>query len=409
MSTQLTSSDNNTNKNNSDNLLLKGENEIYPDTISELKKIEKEQVEKQKNLTQRIKEAEEQIKIEKKIGQNITQQKELELNIKKIELHKMIENNKRLKVNLHKLQVETNKKLDKIEMKEKNEVYEKEKEKRQSSLDILLKVKEKELINSLQIIEKKKKKKSNLEKILEKNVDMTQINNLYDKIRNAQNELDKLEKEKEDLEKIKEEHINCQKNQQKIIKEIETLKKDLKYIQMENRNKMNDERKYIYNAIRTEEHRPILRKKMNININISKSNELPLINNIIEEKKDKVLSNYEINEYFKKFKDIEKQIKIVDQKYNSKIKEIYKEKEDLEQKYNNDIIQIQEEEDKNKNLYAEVEYQKVEINTLQEKLNFLNKNVENKKKLFEEIDARNKNYIQKIKEQKLEDINENII
>ena len=54
---------------------------------------------------------------------------------------------------MNKLQVETNKKLDQIEMKEKNEVYEKEKEKRQSSLDILLKVKERELVNSLQIIE----------------------------------------------------------------------------------------------------------------------------------------------------------------------------------------------------------------------------------------------------------------
>ena len=161
----------------------------YPYSIEELKIIEKEEMEKQVKILQRIKEAEEQLRLEKKNGQNLSQKKESEINAKKQELKRIIENNQRLRSNLQKLQVETNKKLDKMEMKEKNEVYEKEKEKRQSSLEQLLKVKERELFNSLQIIDQKKKKKNNLEKILEKNVDMTQINDLYNKINNANNEL----------------------------------------------------------------------------------------------------------------------------------------------------------------------------------------------------------------------------
>ena len=123
--------------------------------------------------------------------------------------------------------MEINKKLEKMELKEKNEVYEKEKEKRQSPLEQLSKVKERELFNSLQIIDQKKKKKNNLEKILEKNVDMTQINVLYNKRNNTQNVLERLEKEKESLEKIKEEHNSCVKKQQYLMKEIQNLKEEL--------------------------------------------------------------------------------------------------------------------------------------------------------------------------------------
>lgn len=131
----------------------------YPYSIEELKIIEKEEMEKQVKILQRIKEAEEQLRLEKKNGQNLSQKKESEINAKKQELKRIIENNQRLRSNLQKLQVETNKKLDKMEMKEKNEVYEKEKEKRQSSLEQLLKVKERELFNSLQIIDQKEKRR----------------------------------------------------------------------------------------------------------------------------------------------------------------------------------------------------------------------------------------------------------
>ena len=384
--------------------------EIYPDSQDELKKIEKEQIEKQNNLLKLIKEAENQIKVEQKRGKDIYIQKELEINKRKFELQKLKENNNRLKYNLNKLQVETNKKLDKIEMKEKNEVFIKEKEKRQSSLDILLQVKEKEIVSSLQIIEQKKKEKNNLEKILEKNVDINQINNFYDKIKNAQKEIDDLQKEKEKLEKIQEEHYTCNKNQEKVIKEIENIKKELKIIQMTNRNKINEDRKNIFsNGNKNEEQKIKLKSRNNLNnltINVNKSNELPLINKSNINKKenkiiDKELDKYEIEEYLKRFNDIKVEKKIFDKKYNIKKKEMNKEKDSLEKKCDAYNEQLKDDDNKNKLLINQIEEQKIEINELQKEMNTLLKRVEAKKQLFEEKEQQNQMFIQKIKDNKI--------
>jgi hypothetical protein len=57
----------------------------YPYTTEELKIIEKEEMEKQSKILQRIKEAEEQLRLEKKNGQNLSQKKESEINAKKQE------------------------------------------------------------------------------------------------------------------------------------------------------------------------------------------------------------------------------------------------------------------------------------------------------------------------------------
>ena len=100
----------------------------------------------------------------------------------------MKNNNQRLRINLHKLQVETNKRLDRIEMKEKNELYEKEKEKKQSSLDQLLQVKEREIVNSIQIVEKKKKRMKNLEMNTKKE------NEEYDECKTIKDKIDKIRK-----------------------------------------------------------------------------------------------------------------------------------------------------------------------------------------------------------------------
>ena len=182
-----------------DNLNYFQENSL-PTSKEELLKIQKSQIELQKKLLEQIKSTEAKLNLEKNNSERMFQLKEEEIQKKNQELQKLKNNNLRLKDNLQKLQVETNKRLDKIEMKEKNELFEKEKEKRQSSLEQLLHVKEKEIVNSIQIIEKKKKKMKSLETILEKNVDMDQINNLYYRIKMAQNELSELKTEKESLE-----------------------------------------------------------------------------------------------------------------------------------------------------------------------------------------------------------------
>ena len=120
---------------------------IFPDTKEEIINIEKTQLELQKRLEEQIKATEEKIKIEKTNAEKLFSLKEQEINMKNQELQKIKNNNRRLKNNLQKLQVETNKRLDKIEMKEKNELFEKEKEIRQNSLEQLLQVKEREIVN----------------------------------------------------------------------------------------------------------------------------------------------------------------------------------------------------------------------------------------------------------------------
>ena len=407
---------------NATNLILKTSNisfnnqteytrieEKYPDTIEEIKNLEKQEIEKQEKLLEMIKDTENKLLIEKKRGEEIELAKELEISKKKKELYELEENNKRLKLNFNKLQVETNIKLDKIEKKEKNELDEKENEKRQQSLDVLLKVKEKEILNSLQIVNQKKKKKSNLEQIMEKYVDMPQINSLYDKIKLYKGEIKKLKIEKENLEKIRDEHNNCPKNEKNIIKEIENIKQELKIIQMKNRDKINEERRNIYlDWFKPDEqkYRPQFLRK---NLYLNKSNELPPIfrnfntlNRNYQENNDRAFNRYKIDDYLKKIEDIEKGEKIEDKMHNNKIKRNNKEKEELEMKYNNYSQIVQEDENKNKYLISQIEDQRNDINELQEKMKALLKRVEAKRKMFEEKETKNLDYIQNIKDKKFD-------
>jgi len=70
-----------------------------------------------------------------------------------------------------------------------------------------------------------------LENILVKNVDMTQIKDLYNMINIATNELEKLGKEKELLKKIKEEQNSRVKKQQDAIKEMTGKNRISKFVQ----------------------------------------------------------------------------------------------------------------------------------------------------------------------------------
>jgi hypothetical protein len=216
-------------------------------------------------------------------------------------------------------------------MKEKNELYEKEKEKRQSSLEQLLQVKEREIVNSIQIVEKKKKKMKNLETILEKNVDMSQINNLYYKIKIAKSELSNLKNEKESLEKLKEEHYECQRTIQNLLEEIEKLKGELRTAQLENRNREQEERK---NALYSNNNNISGKNTGSKKVRVTKSSVLPYINKNKEMKieKEKELDQEEINEYIKKIEDIEKEKAIMNKRLNMKISKINEEKENVEQK-----------------------------------------------------------------------------
>ena len=374
-----------------DNINYYPEN-IYPNSKEEIMNIEKSQIELQNELMEQIKSTEEKIKLEKKNYEKIFSLKEDEINKKNQELQKMKNNNQRLKLNLERLQVETNKRLDRIEMKEKNELYEKGKEVRQSSMDQLLEVKEREIVNSIQIVEKKKKKKKYLESILEKNVNMVQINDLYSKINTARNELSNLEIEKEGLEKINEEHYECQNKIKNLLQEVEKLKNELRVSQLENRNIEQKERKNaIYNYFTDES---IIPKKTRF----AKKKALPLID--LKKEKDIEMEKYEINEYIKKIENVEKEKTIITKKQNLRKNQMNEEKENLEQKNAKFDEQIKEEENKNKLLNIQIEEQKLEIKELNEELINYMKRVDDKKKILEEKEQEHLKFIEQVKKQK---------
>ena len=98
--------------------------------------------------------------------------KKKEIERKERTINQMTETNKKLKSELEILQVEVQEKLDKMEFKEKNDIFENEKKKRYAPLEQLLKVKEKELQNSIDIVKTYKKEKEQLQQIIEDKVDM---------------------------------------------------------------------------------------------------------------------------------------------------------------------------------------------------------------------------------------------
>ena len=118
----------------------------------EREKKEKEELEKQRILLKQIKDCEEKIKFEQEQRKNLIELKKKEIEKKEKTIEQMVQTNQKLQTELEILQVEVQEKLDKMEFKEKNEIFENEKKKRQAPLEQLLKVKEKELKSSMQVI-----------------------------------------------------------------------------------------------------------------------------------------------------------------------------------------------------------------------------------------------------------------
>ena len=76
-------------------------------------------------------------------------------------IKQITQTNQKLQSEFELLQVEIQEKLDKMEYKEKNDIFENEKKKRYAPLEQLLKVKEKEIQNSIEIVKNYKKEKKN--------------------------------------------------------------------------------------------------------------------------------------------------------------------------------------------------------------------------------------------------------
>ena len=203
---------------------------------------EEEEIQKQNVLLKEIKECEEKLKFEKEQREKIVSMKKLEIEKKDKTIKQMKATNEQLEKELEILQTQVLENLDNMEYKEKNEQYENEKKKRLEPLKRNLKVKEKELSVIVQVNNKYKKEKENLQKELERKVNIENINKITDQIKIAQEKIIELENEKKYLLKLKGEHDKCEEEKNKIQSEIDRVKANLDEIRQQNEKKSKTER-----------------------------------------------------------------------------------------------------------------------------------------------------------------------
>ena len=209
--------------------------------------MQKKEKEEQAKLTKQIQEIEAKIQFEEREKQTLLGQKQEELNIKKKSIEQLTQTNQRLQTELEnlRLQIGTDDKMnvtDKNEIQERNARFENEKRKRQDPLEQRLKVKQKELQNSLAILDKYKKEKDQLQKELDGKVDLIQINSLHDEIKSYNLQIETLSKEMKYLKQIEKEHSQCLIKDQAIQNEIESMKAKIKELNLENKLQLKSKR-----------------------------------------------------------------------------------------------------------------------------------------------------------------------
>ncbi len=264
-----------------------------PNQDLDLEKREKEELNRKLFLLQKIKESEEKLKLEQEQRKNLIEMKKKEIERKEKTIKQITQTNQKLQSEFEILQVEIQEKLDKMEYKEKNDIFENEKKKRYAPLEQLLKVKEKEIQNSIEIVKNYKKEKEQLQQIIEDNIDLIQINSLNDQIKLAQEKIYDLEKEQKYLLKVKEEHKKCAFEQNKIQKEIDELKKQINELKQQNKEKAKTER--IHLSMQTSQ---IMKDNININKKSPEEKELQIKNSLDEfwsKNKDKLMESDDEN------------------------------------------------------------------------------------------------------------------
>ena len=203
-------------------------------------KKEREEIQKQNQIKLQIKELEEKIAFERNQRNIVMSMKKAELARKEKNIEQIDDTNKKLEIEINRIQKEIDTKFNKTENKEKNK-----KEINNNSnnnitnnpLEKELKENDKEIENSKQIIEQYKKDINNLQKIVDKNIDVNQINNLKEEIKNVQERISNLQKEKKYLLNINEEHNKCLEHQTKLQEDINYYQTELNKLKIENKEK----------------------------------------------------------------------------------------------------------------------------------------------------------------------------
>jgi hypothetical protein len=210
--------------------------------------------------------------------------------------------NKKLLVELDELKREVDDKLDKIGMKQlADKEKEIQKKKKDEPYELLLRTKEKELKNTMNLLEILKKDKENLKKNLEDNVDLKKVRDLEDKLKLEQNKNKELEIEIKLNLKLKEEYNKSLSFKENFEKEKEKITNEVKYYK--------DKNKDLLTKLREEEEKQYKVKNSNLNSNKSELS-LPDINQKINS--GNVRSNRTSNEL-----NLEKYWKLLDNADNN--------------------------------------------------------------------------------------------
>ena len=197
--------------------------------------------EEQMKLLKQIQEIEKRIHFEENEQKSIVDRKKEDIVVKTKSIEQLTQTNQLLQTELEnlRLQIGTDDKMndsDKHELQDKNTKFENEKRKRQDPLEQKLKEKELQLHNSLTIIDKYQQDKDALQKQLEEQVDIIQVNAINEEIKLAHSKIETLEKEITYLKHIEKEHSNCIDKEQQVKNEIKMVKEQINLLKLKYKN-----------------------------------------------------------------------------------------------------------------------------------------------------------------------------
>ncbi len=227
---------------------------------------------KKEDLIFKLKEFEEKLKLEKEDKKKQIELKNKELEAKDKIIFSIGGTNKKLLAELEDLKKEVDDKLDKIGMRQLVEKErEIEKKKREVPYEQVLKVKEKELKNTMNLLEILKKDKENLQKNFEEKTDVKRIRALEDKLKEEEFRNNQLEIEIKLNKNLKDEHNKCEQMRENFEKERKTIFNEIKFVK--------DMNKQLIQKVKEEEERQIKKQNYIANSNSQQKSENNLINN----------------------------------------------------------------------------------------------------------------------------------
>ncbi len=412
-------------------------------------------------LVQRLHECEEKLKMEYEERKKILLKKKTELDDKEKLISSFAKANRKLINEFDALKSEVDMRLDKVNVKAVQKIEKINEDKKNNPLEIVLRVRERELKNNFNMMQVLKRDKDLLEKKLEEKTDYKKVIGLEDSLLNEEKKNQSLQVEIKLLQKMLEDH-----NKKCVVKVTQNLEKEkfthneikaLKDKQRELTHKLKEEDEK-HNEIKTK-YQELRRdydkmknlvpkdveerekekeriQKLNRSINltspknrrsnsqeklgrltsggaggrsVSKSTQFvrkklypeqehKLFSTTDIQKLNKLLSKVEIDKYEKKFDFADHKTLSLERKYQSDFKVYNKKYNDLEEQLEFITLQLKEAEQRAKIFQFQIHEHKIENKALHKKCIELQGNIEVMQKLVNEKENENKALINKIQE-----------